>query len=840
MNGEIVWISAITTSEENLPIRVSGNVRINPHSEMGEACYHLYSNPLMSDFRSLLLETLSNENAHLTPTVVISKDILDDSEILNALREKAGEYTSIRIADEGYTLTREDYDKLSFASMIFVDSCEEELQHEDSIVVQNNVFKFEMQIAQPVLERRNSFDETVGRIAFHINHKLSEEEFEILAESLNICDNASIELDYFDPSYYEEFLEGLQRHNVRSDINIQLIGYLLEDQLDVYEKLSRFPYEIDVVYSTCHDMVDLYTREPYTQNRLYYSQIEGGGKTSLQNYLNVLKELTDFETEVKRGNLSPLEIAVYAKMKIDEEYIYDPDADFVDEWDNINLSQMINHEVDGKKRAVCMGFTTLYSALLRRSNVPMFRYSTTGHSRSIGRIADEKYGVDSVCVSELTWDLYSTNNNLPCYNRFMVAPRDFLKILHSECATIADVLSLPMDEYIRTAGDAVDLVESFYNPFYEPGGYTTRMLELMGLVQRDGLGIDLYDNVYRLCEEGFLEGIPQDTILQAIDNVLAFRGKTQEEIDLYHQTVEDRLQDRAEIFCYSPALLNTYNSDFISVEALTMENVETHRANLDDNRLVYYRTYRGEEPQEEFVTPSLEEDTLEEDVHQVNDEEDIHQITDEEDIHQVNDDASDMLNDLNTIPRGTERVYLYHDVVNNEFYVIKAALSRFDINPTSEEVRINNRYCFRISLEDADYIINHQDNGYSPYVVELQEVDEVEEIDNESVAKENYVMQLLQYVEENNISIFHYYVDLGNHYRQDPNYQPQGFEQNNPFITENDINLLRQSNEEYIQLYFADCLSKVVELNRPQHILANQEELFVSTDEEFKEEVRHR
>ena len=39
------------------------------------------------------------------------EDILDDSEILSALREKAGEYTSIRIADEGYTLTREDYDK---------------------------------------------------------------------------------------------------------------------------------------------------------------------------------------------------------------------------------------------------------------------------------------------------------------------------------------------------------------------------------------------------------------------------------------------------------------------------------------------------------------------------------------------------------------------------------------------------------------------------------------------------------------------------------------------------------------------------------------------------------
>ena len=70
------------------------------------------------------------------------------------------------------------------------------------------------------------------------------------------------------------------------------------------------------------------------------------------------------EAVVEAGNLSPLEAAVFAKIKIDNEYIYDPDADNADEWDNINLSQMINHSVNGQKRAVCMGFSTLYSALL--------------------------------------------------------------------------------------------------------------------------------------------------------------------------------------------------------------------------------------------------------------------------------------------------------------------------------------------------------------------------------------------------------------------------------------------------------------------------------------------
>lgn len=850
MNNDIIWISSIMTNEEERPVRVSGNIRNNPSRELGQACYQLYNNPLL-DTKFLILEYLNADNTILSPTVVISKDILEDDEILDALRIKASNIT-VRIADEGYVLTQEDYDKLSFADMIVVDSCEEELVNDSKIVLQNNIFKLESQAAQPVIERRNTFSEMVARITFHINHKLTEEEFAALAQNLNNIDNSAIELDYFDPSYYQEFLEGLERHHVRDNINIQLIGYLLKDQLDTYENLTKYPYEIDVVYSTCHDVVERYTREPYTQNRLYYSQIEGGGKTSLQNYLNVLNELVEFETMVKRDNLSPLEIAIAAKMKIDEEYIYDPDVDNVDDWwDNINLSQMINHEVDGKKRAVCMGFSTLYSALLRRNNVPMFRYSTTEHSRNIGRICDEKYGVDTVCVSDVTWDLQSGNENQPSFDHFMIAPREFLKLKYKEYMTIANVLSLPIDEYLNKYQEASDPVEEFYHPlFYRPDGYTVRMLELMELIQHDGQRVDLYDNIYRLCSEKKLESIPTDTIINALDNVLSIRGISKDEIESYKQIVTSDLATRNTIYAHEPALLLTDSSDTIPVELLTQENVREYQELLEQlderTRIILYSNHPDEgEPElepapEEHIEQTPLNDMLNDNNNQSAEEVTVSEPTVEgEHIEQTpfNDMLTDSINNQSNV---TERIHLYRDTINNEFYILKTNLSRFSKTATSEEVKINNRYCCRISREDALDIIRNQDNDISPYEVVIEETDKIEKIDSNTIAKENYIINLLQYIEENNISIFHYYLELANNYRQNPNYQPLEFEQNNPFIITNDLTLLRQSKEKYISLYFARSLAKVIELNKPKFILANQEELFSNIEEDVQREFHHR
>ena len=760
--------SVLTDIKKHNPIEVGGNLRLDMHQQLGIRYFQLNNNPRIDNCKDLLLYALQQDNLNFSPTLVISKDILDDKELLDAIRakaEKSNILLFIRIADEGYTLTKDDYDKLSFAAHIFVDDCVEELNDNDNIIIQNEVFKFDIQYAQPVLERRNQFDDMETRQTFHINHKLSEDEFMFLAQYLNNFTSAAIELDYFDPKYYEEFLEGLQRHNVKDNINIQLIGYLLEDDLDTFSSLEKYPYEIDIVYSTCHDMVDKYQQEPYTANRLYYSQIEGGGKTSLRNYLNVLEEVDIFERSVQRGNLSPLEAAILAKIQIDTEYIYDPDADFVDEWDNINLSQMINHEVDCRKRAVCMGFSTLYSALLRRTGIPMFRYSTTGHSRNIGRIKDDKYGVDNICVSDITFDLQSDNSDLPTYSHFMLAPREFTKNPRStgeyEHMTIADTLALPIDEYYNLVVPTNLHYEEFYHPYgYDPMGYTARMLELMGEGPKEGLGIDVYDVIYNLCEKGNLESIPQETILSAIDRVIEYLGLSDENKNFYHELANNSFTNRSNIFNGTPAIEGNNIGERYNVNLLTPDNIKDYRSTLPEERPKYYMTFPDEVTDNN--TNNTQQDTNE--------------------IDEMIDDNIEYIPGTN-IPKPRDR----------------------GVYETDEEY--------------VEFLKNYYEQ-YFPNT--------------------SYLQRLTDYVREQNITIYDYYVNVADCYRNNERDRLQSFERDNPFIKEEDINLLIESNDNRMPLFFASSLSKLVENNLSQDELQQMNDLFVDTVERYNEEVGYR
>ena len=599
------YIQSIIYSTRNGHIgEATGNIRATKNSQFGIPCYQFFFNPLIPFCKKAILDCLESDMTMLPATLTLSSEIIHDVEIMNAIKDKAKKSNVVpfvRVADEGYTLTKEDCDILSFSSNIFVDYCTSEVQSNNKVILQDGVFKLERAIVQPVLERRNNFDDIEPRVIYHINHKLSNEEFDMLIFKLNEDPMSSIELDFFDPSYYNEFLSELEKRNLRPNINIRLIGYLLEDHVEIYEQLKKYSFEIDVVYSTCHDMIDLYQEEPYVSNRNYYSQIEGGGFTSLENYTNILSLLKNFEKTVKDNNFSPLETAVYAKMQIDKDYIYDPDCnlDNTDHWDNINLSQIINHEVDGKKRAVCLGFATLYSALLRKVNIPMFRYSTRAHSRNIGRIIDEKYDVDTIGVTDITWDLESTNDNAQ-YTLFMNAPRDYSKLVNNgeyEPLTIATALSISHDSYRDVCPYTQLDSQRYYHPFSaHPMGYTARMLELMNPHYSDSNVIDVYDEIYNLCEEGHLEGVPKEKVIDAVKNVLQKLGENEASINDYCHLVEDSIEKRESVFDNQPMIANQRGDDEYPVELITQDNVAQLRQNLDDNdaHISYFKEYPDE------------------------------------------------------------------------------------------------------------------------------------------------------------------------------------------------------------------------------------------------------
>ena len=778
------YVTSILSDPKKMnPVEVGGNLRLNQHEQLGIRYFQMSTNPNIEFFRDIILENLQNDNIHFSSTLVIDQTILEDTEIMEAIRqkiEKENRKVIIRIADEGYVLTREDYNKLAFASTIVVDHCIPELEGDSRIFLQKGVFKFDLQMNQPVLERRKTFDELETRFSFHINHRLSEEEFETLAAYVNDGEDTSIEFNVFDPNYYEEFLQGLQRHHVREGLNIQFIGYLLQDQIDLYRKLEKYPYEIDIVYSTCHDMVENYTKEPYCENRLYYSQIEGGGKTSLRNYINVLEEVHSFEQMVQEGNLSPLEAAVLAKIIIDSEYIYDPDADFADEWDNINLSQMINHQVNGKKRAVCMGFSTLYSALLRRVGIPMFRYSTTGHSRNLGKIQDEKYGVDSISVCDITFDLQSSNHNLPTYSYFMVAPRELTKSTNShgdyEHMTVADALVLPMEEYYSHVVPTNLYYEQFYHPIgYEPMGYAARMLELMGEGPKEGMGIDAYDTIYRIVEEGRLEGIPPEVILKAIDRVTDFLGMSPEAKEHYRAMAGGSFMDRKTIFHATPAIGGNHQGEKYEVHPLTQENIQEYRSQLPEERPRYYQTFQEEVPEEQEKTTQPEPPTE---------------------------------------PR------------------------KEPVNPPKTEPKKDLQDMFEYSEEYIPGTNIHRPRVRGIYETDEEYVEFLRDFYERHFPGSTYIENLLAYVKEHQLTVYDYYVQVGDAYENQE--EVPSFEIDNPFVTEEDKKMLVNPEDPRMSLFFASSLTKVIEKNLSANRQQELQDMLGDPVERYNEEVGYR
>ena len=716
-NGGIVT-SILLNDGFNPPAEVVGNIRDNPNRDYGTPILHLSSSETDSD--SLYMQ-LNLDIRVLTSTLLINKKVLDNADLMNLIQRKAnesGKPITIRIADEGYTLTQEDYNKLHFANRIAVDHCVESLQNDSKIIIQNEVFKYENQgDVQQVVERRENFTDMTTRTAFHINHKLSDAEFRELVEKVNsITDSTpSIELDYFEPEYYEEFLEGLSRNNINPNTHIQFIGYLLEDKSEVFRSLEKYPYEIDVVYSTCHDMVEKYTREPYTESRSYYSEIEGGGITSLENYGNVVENLEEFEREVKEQELSPLEIAVLAKMKIDEDFIYDPDHNEigVDRWDNVNLSQLIHHDDGEHKRAVCLGFSTYYSALLRRNGVPMFRYETTAHSRNIGRIHDEKYGVDSIGIADPTWDLLSENEGVPSYEFFMLAPRDMMKHtnpVHEEL-TIGDTLALPLEEYDRIKEDTK--IVGFYRISNggDPIQYTARMLELMGVTPDDRIMNDPYEDIYTCCERGQLEGINPEVVMSAIENVMRKQGRSEEEIREYLNGVREKYANRATDFISSPRVHSTSEGYSYPVDVLTQDNVQKyHESYKNQEPRLYYNPQRAREFMRDWEKqhPVGGETNVEDPTKEVTPEEPTKEVTPEEPTIPQQEERQEV----------AEKITIYVDE-NNQSYINRYACTRFLAIPTGESIIIDGRVFFPVEREDAQAIIDAQEASAYPYFTEV-------------------------------------------------------------------------------------------------------------------------
>lgn len=110
--------------------------------------------------------------------------------------------------------------------------------------------------------------------------------------------------------------------------------------------------------------------------------------------------------------------------------------------------------------------------------------------------------------------------------------------------------------------------------------------------------------------------------------------------------------------------------------------------------------------------------------------------------------------------------------------------------------------------------------------------------ENDKLSVNEYINKLLKFLEENNMSLLEYYRNIGRIYKtKEESYLPD-FEKQNPFIDENDIKLLVESEDNMIIEYFARAMFKVVNLNiiedKKQHVTTSGE--YTGNPEQKKEE----
>ena len=77
----------------------------------------------------------------------------------------------------------------------------------------------------------------------------------------------------------------------------------------------------------------------------------------------------------------------------------------------------------------------------------------------------------------------------------------------------------------------------------------------------------------------------------------------------------------------------------------------------------------------------------------------------------------------------------------------------------------------------------------------------------------DYIKELLKFIEENNISLMEYYRNIGRIHRTKENSYLPLFERKNPFLDDNDIRLLLESDNHMIIEYFARAMTRVINLN---------------------------
>lgn len=551
---------------EQLGIPIIG-VTIDRNINNNDDFLEFLSHALVDDCFSTNMETLRN------PVV------------FTLLREIFNYYRpTLRIMDENYTLTQEDYDLIAQLNPydVYVDDYDDNIEQTGPYLhAQHGLYKYSTSDEDTGIRTDNYIERDTAQV-YHFTRNISDIEIGLLNSShfIEWDRNPIIEINIHNPSEYMNVLSQLEKINGIERARIRFIGYPLDKSEDQYwEALSqsRLANNIDILFSTCHDLVVMYTQEPFCGRKELYSELEDSGLQSLNNYRTMLRSIDEVSKLIQDNNFSPLESAICAKRYLDKNFIYDDDYRENDQMANINIGDIFIHGNGEKMRAICLGFASLYSVMLRRNGIKCFRYGAVQHERNVISIKDPKYDVDTVATVDTTFDLSSSHGNNLTYDNFLLSPEKAASV-YNDFFTIPDSLIARPERRNSLAIDYSDPYSAFFHPL-RPSviGYDFRMLELMEYARDDDNNTEQYyqDVLIDMYRNGVFSQIDEEKLRSAAKYVEERMGSefTPEQVDVALDSRADVIANNNDPTCTS---IFTNNTDSIANDILNDEYVRNY------------------------------------------------------------------------------------------------------------------------------------------------------------------------------------------------------------------------------------------------------------------------
>lgn len=358
---------------------------------------------------------LSFLNAHpVSRCLSMDACFLNNEQVMDILKQK--QIQEIRIINPGFVVTNDVLSKLPSNVRVVADNMSNNVREKNRVFAQHGLFKYEKDY--------HDFSET-----YFVDHTLSDKELEMLIVIINssysCCKQLSLRL--YSPCDYKKILSKIHSYGLDDDVRISLLGNPLFDDFKDYGNLGSIcKNPITIIYDTACNKVCNYTMEPFSTHNMYYSEIDSNGKSSLNSYQKLLLSLEKQEKHIKECGYSPLEAHIYAYRFLQRNYGYDINYRQTDK-----NNYLVNRQLDmvaNNTKAVCAGYATYYSTLMRRCGYPTFRYDADRHVRNIARIKDNKYSIDMIGVIDPTHDSsYYDSKGMFVENEefeyFMVSPK---------------------------------------------------------------------------------------------------------------------------------------------------------------------------------------------------------------------------------------------------------------------------------------------------------------------------------------------------------------------------------------------------------------------------------